>query len=165
MAVSGKIQLRIEVDETQDSNIDLGVGLKKHLVNKTINLTDGTTAGKFDLVWSDIGSTSGTVDIDLYGSLTDTYGATINMVEMVLLYIENLTDGTELTIGADASQAVPLFSDTSDSFTLAGGEFAFFYLASTATGVGPIGAGSSDILQLSASAALQYKIMILGRSA
>lgn len=161
---SAKWDVKITVDEIEEGTIDLGTGSKKHVFKYLLNLVDGTTSGKFDLFWGDTRTLSTTSEaLDLYGSLVDTFGDTINMVELVAMVVYTADAGV-VTIGGAASQAVPIFSDATDKFPLRGPGF-FGFATSSATGYGTIGAGSNDQLKIETSAAMDYTIMLFGRTA
>ena len=142
-------------------------------LSKLQAITDGTTAGKADLMYAAerAVATGANDDIDLSGSLTDAFGTTITMAEMVaILVINQAKDGTmnttDLTIGAGSNPVIG-FLGASDTIgpIKPGGTFMLF--ASDAAGIGAVTAGTGDILRIanSSGATASYQIAILGRTA
>lgn len=159
MSVAACLKYVIEVDELKDSPVVAGQPSVKHSAKETILLTDGVTAGKFDAVWSRKEQTIATAtDIDLYGGLTDAFGASFNAVEIVFFYIKNHSTTATLTLGGDGTQPADLFVDGQES--IGPGGFRMGYYGDSASGWGPIGAGSGDILQLTPSASLEYTLIL-----
>lgn len=84
-----------------------------------INQTSGVTINKQDQAWYDKGRTlaaSASEELDLAGGLTDPFGDAITFALIKGIYIKNnsVTAGDILRVGGAASNAFPLFVDTSD---------------------------------------------------
>lgn len=167
MSIASKIKIEWITTEVQESGTGLGVGSKNHVVSQEFNLSDGTTADKADGVYSKSGTLTGTTpeDIDLFGGITDTFGATISMVEIVAIWIKNTHATATITVGGDGTQPVNLMGTASHTNTIQPGGFMFLYGPSAAGQSGVIGAGSADILQLVGSASATYDLKILFRTA
>lgn len=162
-------ELRAKITARQTAPIDLGTAAADIVVEKVVSLTNGTTANKADLIFTDQRTlvASATEDLDLAGSLTDAFGAIITMVEVVAVYIEAAAENTNNVVVGDATSPVPLFGGTSPTFSVKPGGF-FFAAAPNASGMFTVGAGSTDDLKITNSGALTsvtYKVVIIGRSA
>ena len=142
-------------------------------LSKILRLTDGTAANQADLLYAaerSVGSGAND-DLDLSGGLTDAFGATITMVEVVGIVIINeaangTANTTDLTIGAGSNPFVGFLGATDTIGPIKpGGTFMLF--AGDAAGIGTVTAGTGDILRIanSAGATANYQIAILGRSA
>jgi len=159
MSVSGTLKYSVVVDEVKSPTTNAGPSLTKHSAKETVILADGVTAGKFDKVFSQSEAPlAGVTDIDLYGGLTDAYGAAFNCVGILFYYIKNHSTTATLTVGGDATQPCPLFIDGNETIGPLG--FRMGYFGNSASEWGPIGAGSADILQLTPSASLSYTLIL-----
>jgi len=172
MGVSATLLARLKATDT-GSNA-LGTQSFSPDVKKQIDLTDGTAAGNADLFYADERTVADGAndDIDLYGGLTDAFGNTINMAEMVgILIINEQKDGTanttDLTIGAATAPFTGFLGGTTPTIgPIKPGGFVMIG-AGDAAGIGAIVDASSDTLRVanSAGAANIYQIAIVGRSA
>ena len=136
-------------------------------------LAGGVAAGQADLMYAAERSvaTASNDDIDLSGSLTDAFGVTITMAEMVGIIIVNeakngTANTTDLTIGAGSNPFIGFLGATDTIGPIKpGGSFMLF--AGDAAGIGAVTAGTGDILRIanSAGATATYQIAILGRTA
>lgn len=167
MAVTATVLARIKA--TQTSALDLGTGTFPATLEHTLTLASGTAANQADLLFSDTRTlaASATEDLDLAGSLTDAFGATLTMVEVVAVLITAAAGNTNNVIVGDATSPVPLFGGTNPTFSVKPGG-AFMVTAPNASGLFTVGAGTTDDLKLtnsSSGTSVTYSVMILGRSA
>ena len=142
-------------------------------LSKLQRLADGTGANQADLIYAAERSvaTASNDDLDLSGTLTDAFGATITMAEMVgIIVINQAKDGTanttDLTIGGATNPFIGFLGATDTIGPIKpGGSFMLF--AGDADGIGTVTAGTGDILRIanSSGATAAYQIAILGRSA
>lgn len=133
------------------------------------SLANGTGADQADMSWSDTRSVAAGAndDLDLAGSLTNAFGATLSLARIKAIYVKNkaTAGGATLLIGAAGSQPITsLFGDTSDKIKLAPqAEIMIFCPTATAYAVG---AGSADKLRIahdnSNSTSVSYDICIVG---
>ena len=167
MAVTAELRAKITVRQT--GSADFGGQLYTPSLEKVIKLTSGTAANQADLVFLDERTlaASATEDLDLAGTLTDAFGATITMVEVVAVYVEALAANTNNVVVGDATAPVPLFGGTNPTFAVKPGGF-FFVAAPNASGLFTVGAGTTDDLKITNSSSgtgVTYRVVILGRSA
>ena len=137
------------------------------------SFSDGTTAGKFDLVYMSerTVATGANDDIDLAGVLTSPLGDTITAAEIVAVFLINrqkngTVNTTDLTIGAGTNPWIGVLGATHTIGPIKPGGMVMIG-AGDAAGIGVVTAGTGDILRVanSAGAANTYQIGILARSA
>ncbi len=129
------------------------------------NLTSGTGANQADQQYSDsiTLAASGSTEIDLYGSLTNQFGDTINFSKVRMMIFESDADNTAvLEIGGSASNAFESWTNVGGKITLRPG--GVFYLSATdATGfVVTSTADKLKITNLSASVSASFNVIIIG---
>lgn len=139
------------------------------------SLTNGTAADKADNIYlaQTTLAASGTVNLDLAGSVTDIYGNTITFARVKALYFEltTTTSASAMTLGAHGSAAAlagsgNLFGDTSDKVRIHNG--GVFLVASPGATAYPVTATTADILLMTnedGSNIATYKLAIVGASA
>lgn len=170
MALTTRLELAIRAFQT--SALDLGAAAFQPQVNKTLNLADGTTAGRADRLWSDRRTiaASGTDSLDLAASLTDAFGATITFAKVKLLYVEaSASNSNNVLVGGAASNGfITPFADATDKLLLRPGAGVVLWTGSAdATGYA-VTASTGDILAIGNSGAgtsVTYDIAIVGTSA
>lgn len=143
--------------DNQTVNADIGQQL-------AVDLTNGTGSGNANAVFSDVRSLSsgGNEELDLAGSLTDAFGATLTFTKVKALIIWNPTANTvNITVGGAASNTFTgPFGDASDVITIQPG--GFFAITAPKTGY-TVTASTGDKLKVLAGAAdLTYGIHIVG---
>lgn len=173
MALSATLVAQLRA--TQTGSNDFGSQTFAPTMEKILSLTDGTTAGKADILWMDertVNSASND-DLDLAGVLSSAFGTTISLAELVAVFIINesragVVNTTNLTVGVGTTPVTPAFmGGTTPTFgPIRPGGFLFFGCPDAA-GFGTVTAGTADILRIanSSGAAATYQIAIIGRSA
>lgn len=132
--------------------------------------TSGTGAGAADRIFADQRTitASGTDDLDLAGSLTDSFGATITFARIKVLFVAAAAGNTNnvLVGGAASAQFINWVSDATDKIVVRpGGEFLLKATDATAYAVT---ATSGDLLRIANSAggtSVTYDIVLIGASA
>lgn len=162
---------------TEGSNAFSGGPHWSGAMEKVFSLTNGTTAGKFDLVYMAERTVNASTndDIDLAGSLTDPLGATITAAELVGIMIVNgpkdptaAANVSDLTIGnGGVNSFVGFFGAAAHTLGPIKPGGVFFLAASNAAGIGTVTAGTGDILRIAngAGGTAKYQIGILARTA
>lgn len=132
------------------------------------NFNTGTGDYGADLLYSSERTlaASGTEDLDVIGSLTDAFGTTLSMVEVVAIYVEaSCTNTNNVVIGA-ATQPIPLgFGGTTPTWAV---QPCGRFLVTAPKAGWAAGAGATDDIKIANSAGttgVTYRIVILGRSA
>jgi len=139
--------------------------------NTSIAQSNGTAINEQDLLWFDKGrvlSAGASEEIDLAGSLSDAFGDTITFARVKGISIQNtnITAGDVLRVGGAASNAFPLFVDTSDKFDIGPGAY-FLYQDPSEAGK-PVTGGTGDLLkfeEIGGANDLTFDILIWGASA
>jgi hypothetical protein len=140
-------------------------------IEKAMSLGSGTTANNADIVFFDVRTVASATndDIDLAGSLSDAFGATITAAELVALMIINgprtgAANTTALTVGGGSNPVVGFTSGTIGPI-LPGG--IMLLAAGHGSGLGAVTAGTGDILRIAnaSGAAATYQIAVIARTA
>lgn len=160
---------------TQLGSNDFGGPQFNATMEKVVALTNGTGEGQADILWMDerTVSTGANDDLDLNGVLTNAFGATVNAVELVCIFVINEpragspANTTNLTIGVGSNPVTGYLGGTTPTigpirpgnFVMLGGP--------NVGGFGVVTASTGDILRIanSAGASATYQIAIVARSA
>lgn len=167
MALIAELSVRFSARQTGAN--DLGNPVHKMLLEKLMSFTSGTGANQADVAVPDTRTLAASTseDIDLAGVLTDAFGATITMAEVVGIIVYADPANTNNVVVGDATSPVPLFGGTNPTVAVKpGGIFVLF--APDAAGQFTVGAGSTDDLKVANSGSgtsVTYTIVVLGRSA
>lgn len=169
MSVAAKLNVSLEFSQTETAVLGQSPSWASS-ISLVQQFTDGTTANKVDLIYAGERTVASSTndDIDVAGSLTDQFGNTITMAEIVgIIVINKQKDGTanttDLTIGG-GSNTLPGFSSAVGTIGPGG---MFIIMTPDAGGQETVTAGTGDILRIAngSGASNTYQITILGRSA
>jgi len=167
MALTSRVSL--ELMATLTGSADFGAPSSRPNFARQIDLASGTGAGQADTMWTDRRTiaASGSEDLDLSGSLTDVFGATVDLARVKVLYVAAASGNTnDVVIGAAAATAWAALLGATGTVTLRPGAL-LLVAASDATAY-PVAAGSTDVLQVANSGAgtsVTYDIAVIGASA
>lgn len=162
--VDGKLEFTVNF--TYESTADFGTPMYKCAFTKINKMTAGTAAvTQADLMFADSRSlaTGANEELDLAGSLTNVFGATLTFAEITAIYIENTGATTDITVGnATTNTFQGPFGASAHTLVLKPGETFAITNASGWT----VTAGTGDKLKItnSAGATGTYKIVLVGRS-
>lgn len=168
MPLTTKLNVGLDADYT--SPLDL-VTSDSHLAyTRQIALASGTGANQADKVWSDNRTlaASASEDIDLAGSLTDAFGATLTFARIKGMLVSASSANTnDVVIGGAASNGfINWVGDATDKIVVKpGGLFVLFAPAATAYAVT---ASTGDLLHVansSSGSSVTYDIVLVGASA
>ena len=171
MALTSKI--RVSLEATQTGPNDFG-GIFTPLVAAAFDLADGTTAGAADILFTDERTVASATndDLDLSGVLTNAFGQSLIMVEIVAIMIINApksgtANTTNLTVGVGTNPVVGYLGGTTPTLGPIRPGGVRLLAESDAAGLCAVTAGTGDILRIanSSGAAATYQIAVLGRSA
>lgn len=169
-AVNAKISLSLKATYTKD--LDLGDATDPIVKTKTHTLsTLGAGAASYNVQWRDSRSIAAATDddLDLSGSLTDAFGATVAFARFKVLGIwsTNLnTADTHLKLGGGSNYVSTLFAAAGDILLAPKSGGSLIIACDTATGY-VVTATTADILRItnaSAGTIATYDIVILGAS-
>lgn len=149
----------------------LDIGSARLDVNypKKFSIVDGTVADSANMIWTDTRTinASSSEDLDLYGSLVNAFGDTVNFTALKGIFIfANSANTNNLVIGGDGSAFVNWVGDASDTLVVKPGGMLSVYDPS-AGGYGVTNT-SADILQIANSAggtSVEYDIILIGEVA
>ncbi len=139
-------------------------------INTVYALANGTGANQADLVWADRRSlTAGNSEnIDLAGSLTDSFGTSITFARVKAFRVYNNDTVTTMDIGGAASNAWATWVGAAPDFVLLRPTSGMMLWATGAT-AWAVTAGTGDILKIARAAGsptdATYDIVIIGASA
>jgi hypothetical protein len=170
MAITGTLQNQIQLTHTGTADLSTPT---EDVINSAnwFNwvVTNGTGLDQMDTVWHDQRTLTATTseDIDLAGSLVDTYGNTLTFASIKLIYIFSaVANGGLIQVGGAGSNTfVNWVANATDILQVRNGG-AMMLTAPDATGYA-VTAGTADILKINntdASSAT-YNIVIGGVSA
>lgn len=169
MAVTLDTVITAEVKATLTNALDLATGTVPLLESKKVTWTSGTGANAADLCFHDQRTitASSNEDLDLAGSLSSAYGATLTFAKLKAIMIYAATGNTNnVRLTRPASNGVPLFLAASDGIDiLPGGAFLWFAPGATAV---TVTAGTGDLLNVansSSGTSVTYDVVIVGTSA
>jgi hypothetical protein len=170
MALRSK--LAVSVTASQTNSIDLGAGTLPVALSYGVTLTDGTAAGQADRMFTDRRTiaASSNDDLDLAGSLTDGFGATITFARVKAIIISAAAGNTNnVLVGGDATNTFLTYTVVEgDAIILRpGATLALIAGAADATGYA-VTAGTGDLLRITNSGAgtsVTYDIVVIGASA
>lgn len=139
-----------------------------------LKTVDGTSANQADILFLDERTVASGAndDIDLDGVLADAFGTTVEIAEVVALFIINgprsgAANTTALTVGGGSNPFVGFLGGTTPTVgPIRPGGF-FMIGAGDAAGIGSVTGGSADVLRVAngSGAAATYQIGIVARSA
>lgn len=165
----GNTSVSVSVSSNHVKSLDLGDANFPISLTQAISLLNGTGAGQGDLIFTDTRTltASATENLDLAGSLTDAYGATITFARIKAVVVVAASGNTnDVQVTRPASNGVPLFMAAGDGIALAPGDF-MAWATSGATGK-VVTAGTGDLLTVTNSAgttSVTYTVIIIGASA
>lgn len=149
------------------SALDHGTAKMPASLGVPLTLANGTAANQADLMFSDQRS-SASEELDLAGTLTDAFGATITFARIKGILIKAAAANTlDVYVGGAASNAFSgmFTASTHKAIVRPGG--AVFFWAPDAT-AWAVTAGTGDLLKIASSngtTSITYDIIIIGASA
>lgn len=159
-----------EFKATYTSVLDLATVTVPLTLRKAVSITAGTGANQADKVFHDQRTltASSTEDLDLAGSLTDAFGATITFARIKGIFVAAASANTNnvLVGGAASNQFINWVSDATDKIVVRPGGW-FGLVAPDATAYA-VTAGTGDLLRIGnsgAGTAVTYDIILIGASA
>ena len=167
MSVSGKQRIVLGLEHTNDGEI---IDAFERLPTIDFDVVDGTESGEMDLLWHDQRtiSASSSEDLDLSGSLVDSFGTTMTFVDVRLLVVKASADNTnDVEVGGAGSNTfINWVGDATDKVIVK--PDGMLYLYSPADPSYAVTAGTGDILKIANSGSgtsVTYDIYIGGVSA
>lgn len=165
-------RLSIAASAVQTATLDLGTAQAQLSKAYTVDLTDGTAAGRADRTFHDTRTlaASANEDLDLAGVLTDAFGASLTFARIKGLIVSAAAGNTNNVIvgGAASNGFITWVGGAAHTVTLRpGATMALIAGAADATGYA-VTAATGDLLRIANSGAgstVSYDIAIIGCSA
>lgn len=159
--------LLVEFASTLSSVLDHGTATFPAKLSGSYTLANGTGANQAQTVFSDQRTLAASTaeDLDLSGTLTDAFGATIAFTKVKAICVKAAAANTnDVEVGGQATNGFStIFSDASDVVLVKpGGMFAL--IAPDANGYA-VTAGTGDLLQITnggAGTSVTYDVVIVG---
>lgn len=169
MALTSRLSVAVTADQT--SAQDLTTASAPVSWARQVALATGTSAGQADLIFTDTRTlaASATEDLDLAGSLTGAFGATLTFVKIKAIAISAAAGNTNNVVvgAASATQWATLLNSTGTVTLRPGSTFMAFTGVADSTGWG-VTAATGDLLKVANSGAgtgVTYDIVVIGTSA
>lgn len=170
MAVTANVSMGVSGSQTGTAIVG-GTPTYPYAASFSAAYQSGTGAGQVDRVYTATNtlSASGTANLDLAGTLTDAFGATITFARIKSVQITAAAANTNnVQVTRPASNGTALFMAAGDGIELRPGA-AFSWASGTADATGiPVTAGTGDLITLTNSAGtttVSYTVVITGCSA
>lgn len=160
----------VGIAATQTAALDLASASAPIASDRNLILTNGTGANQADRIYSDQNTlgASATVDLDLAGTLTDAFGATVTFARIKFIMVTAAAGNTNnVVIGAAATNQFVNWVGAG-THTVAVRPGGVFCIGATDATAYAVTAGTGDLLRIANSAAgssVTYDIVIVGCSA
>jgi hypothetical protein len=164
--MSLSVRALLQLTATLTSASDLTTAEAPVSIGKQQNFTNGAGADQADLIWTDrrTVAASSTDSLDLAGSLTDVFGATLTFARIKLIYVSAASGNTNnVNVTRPASNGVPLFLAAGDGIAVKP-DGAFVWIAPDASGVA-VTASTGDLIDIvnsGAGSSVTYDIVVVG---
>ena len=169
MATTLKTTVTARIEGQFKNLLDLSTPVDAFTVSAAIQLANGVGAAQADLLFHDQRTlaASGTEDLDLAGSLSSPYGATLTFVELrAILFKAAATNTNNVRVTRPAANGVPLFLAASDGIDVPPG--GVFMWSCPADGKVTVTAATGDLITVtnsSSGTSVTYDVVIIGTSA
>lgn len=167
MALSALLKVIINATQTKTADFESASSAIETSVSQSF--ADGVGADQADLIFKDTRTlaASAAESLDLAGSLTDIYGATVTFARVKAIYVKAAAGNTnDVQVTRPASNGLPIFLAAGDGIPVRP-DGVLLWMAPDATGIA-VTAGTGDLLTLTNSAgstSVTYDIVIIGASA
>jgi hypothetical protein len=162
----GSMTSRISITGTQTGSNDVTTPTETYNVTHTTDWTNGTGDDQISKVWQDTRTINASTaeDLDLAGSLTDSFGNTVTFATVKFVYVSAASGNTNnVEVGGSAANTMlGIFDDATDKVLVKPG--GVFYWEAPGTGA-TVTAGTGDKLNVNNSGAgtsVEYTIVIGG---
>jgi hypothetical protein len=162
--------LRVALTAVQYSALDLGTSRFPVTYDKTTNMPSGTAAGQADLLWTDTRTlaASASESLDLSGTLTGAFGATLAFARVKALLIRAAdANVNDVVVGGVASNGFASWvGDPTDKVKVKPG--GLLLLTAPGATAYPVTAATGDLLQVAnggSGTSVTYDVIVIGASA
>ncbi len=159
MAITGTISGQLALNDRRTVGLSTNANIAINVQPSAV-FTDGVGALQANVLYQATPALSGGVkSVDIYGSVTDSYGSTVNDVRVKAIYVKNKSATYDLVLGNSANAALSPLNATG-TITLPPGAF-FIAVAPDATGWA-ITANSADTLLFTGTNVETFDLVVLG---
>lgn len=163
MTLAATISLRVQALQSSALDLSTVVDTLNQAFEQTFD--DGAGANQANALWSDTRTLSSNTSetLDLYGALTNAFGATLNFTKVRAIIIRSRSANTTvLSVGAASAPLVGPLADATDLLTIRPGGI-FMITAPDSTGIAVTNSSADGLKIANASgAAATYDIVIIG---
>lgn len=159
-------QIVAKINATGAKALDLGTPVDPLSIDWTTLLSDGVAANQASQMWHDqrtLGA-SATEDLDLFGTLVNAFGVTMNFAKVKAIAIKAAAANTNnVNVTRPAANGVPIFLAASDGIALTPGAW-FIMVFPNLAGVA-VTTGTGDLITITNSAGsttVTYDVVIIG---
>lgn len=159
--------LNLSLVSTLTNPLDLGTPASLLSYSKSLSLASGTGANQANQIFHDQRTldASASEDLDLSGSLTNAFGASVVFTKLkaIIIFAAAANTNNVLVGGASATQVASIFSAVNDVLVIRPGGL-FVLTAPDLTGMAVAG-GTADLLKIansSSGTAVTYDIVLIG---
>lgn len=159
-SVDGTVGATFTMNDRRTVGINTNANLPVN-AQPSITFSNGSGANQATILYQGkLSLSSGTLNVDLNGVLTDSYGSTVSLVRVKAIYIQNNSTANNMTFGAAASNAWATMLNSTGTITL---QPSAWFVAATpdATGWG-VTAATGDILKAAGTGTDQFTIVLIG---
>lgn len=163
--------VRAGVNAKQGNVLDLGESDANIAKSFALTLANGTAAGQADRCFSDTRTivASGTDDLDLAGTLTDAFGATVTFAKVKVIMVVAAAGNTNNVVigGAAANQFATWAGAGTHTVTVRPGGTFLLSVGSADLNAYAVTAGTGDVLRIANSGgttSVAYDIVVVGTS-
>lgn len=167
MSLNAKLILSLVATLTDPADLSTPTDELEEIIRATLTSGVGTDQG--NMMWHDERTlaASATEDLDLAGSLTNSFGDTQTFARVkLIIVIADEANVNNVNVQRAAANGVPLFLAASDGVAVRPNGV-FLYFAPDATAIA-VTAGTGDLLTITNSGSgtsVTYKVIIIGASA
>jgi hypothetical protein len=162
----GSFNIRVSLTGTQTGSNDITIPTETYNEVFSQDFTSGTGSDQISMIWQDSRTLNASTaeDLDLAGSLTNSFGTTVTFATIKFIYVKADSGNTnDVEVGGSAAnQLLGVFDDASDKIRVKP-DGCFLWVAPN-TGAS-VTAGTGDALNVNnggAGTSVTYKIVIGG---
>ncbi len=158
MSIDGAVSVAVALNDRRSIGINTSANLPVNTI-AGITFSNGVGVGQANILYqASLAMTSGAYALDLYNSITDSYGTTVLAARVKAIYFKN-TSAHTITIGAGTATMVT-FLNAAGTITLPPGGW---FIAATPSAAGwVVTATTADRLNLTGTTTDTFDVVILG---
>jgi hypothetical protein len=158
-SIDGTVAVAFQANDRRTVGVNTNANLPVNLTPSVV-FSNGSGASQASVLYQGSLSLSGGVySVDLNGTLTDSYGSTVNLVRVKAIAFQNNSASNSMTLGNGTDAWATLLNSTGTLTIPPGGWFVF----STPDATGwTVTASTADILKVAGTGTDGFTIVVLG---